>query len=87
MVAKIKKAHFTLARAEMCFWFYYCLLKIIANTIIKVTAKIVNAINALKSMYIIAIKLSSIISTTFNLHVGGNHISASPIFFFSNYIL
>ena len=46
--------------------FYCCLLKIIAIAKIKATANIVNAITALKSMYIIVIKCFSIISTTSN---------------------
>lgn len=52
----IKKAHFTLARAEMCFYFYCCLLKTIVNTTIKANAIIAVITNAVKSMYIIAVK-------------------------------
>lgn len=49
--------HIVHGKAEMCFSvFYRCLLKIIASATIKANAKIVNAINALKSMYIIVNK-------------------------------
>lgn len=50
----IKKAHFTLARAEMCF--FCCLLKTIVKTTIKANAIIAVITNAIKSMYIIAVK-------------------------------
>ena len=53
----IIKKHILPWQEQKCaFGFYCCLLKTIANATIKATARIVNAINALKSMYISVIK-------------------------------
>ena len=57
MVAgKIVKTHLPRQSRDVFLCFYCCLLIIIARATIKATANIVNAITALKSMYIIVIK-------------------------------
>ena len=56
MVANNKKHILPWQEQKCAFGFYCCLLKITVKTIIKANANIVNAITALKSMYISVIK-------------------------------